>query len=276
MVKILSIVNQKGGVGKTTTAINLSACLAHNYRRTILIDLDPQGNATSGVGVQKQNLGRTIYDVLIEGVPFSEVLQPTALDHLRVAPSNNDLLSAEWHLSSDEEGKFALRQALSEFLWDEPEAQRPDYIVIDCPPSLGQLSLNAILASNSVIIPVQCEYYALEGLAGILSSTTLLRQNFNNHLSLEGILLTMADRRLNLSRQVEEDIRKAYGAYVFSNVVARSVRLSEAPSHGLPIILYDPESPGAAAYLDITQEVIEHEAKSARTWPLRPSLGSAR
>lgn len=268
--------NQKGGVGKTTTAINLSACLAHNYRRTILIDLDPQGNATSGVGVQKQNLGRTIYDVLIEGVPFSEVLQPTALDHLRVAPSNNDLLSAEWHLSSDEEGKFALRQALSEFLWDEPEAQRPDYIVIDCPPSLGQLSLNAILASNSVIIPVQCEYYALEGLAGILSSTTLLRQNFNNHLSLEGILLTMADRRLNLSRQVEEDIRKAYGAYVFSNVVARSVRLSEAPSHGLPIILYDPESPGAAAYLDITQEVIEHEAKSARTWPLRPSLGSAR
>lgn len=275
MVKIISIVNQKGGVGKTTTAINVAACLAQRLRRTILLDLDPQGNATSGLGIAKQGLEQTVFDMLIEGVPFAKILKPGPVENLWVAPANSDLLSAEWHLSTEDSDKFTLKQALCEFLWEEPEFSRPEYIVIDCPPSLGQLSLNAILASDSLIIPVQCEYYALEGLAGILSSTTLLRQNFNNHLSLEGILLTMADRRLNLSRQVEEDIRRAYGAYVFGNVISRSVRLSEAPSHGLPIILYDPESPGASAYQDMTQEVIDHEAKSVRTWPLRPTGGSA-
>jgi len=269
VVKVLSIVNQKGGVGKTTTAINLAACLAQRMRRTVLIDMDPQGNATSGLGIDKNKLDGTIYDTLLEGVPFSNILQPVSFDHLQVAPANSDLLSAEWHLSTEESGKQVLRQALNEYLWNVTETTRPEFILIDCPPSLGQLSLNAILASDSLIIPVQCEYYALEGLAGILSSTTLLRQSFNPRLSLEGILLTMADRRLNLSRQVEEDIRRAYGAHVFQTIVSRSVRLSEAPSHGLPIIQYDPESAGASAYQEITQEVIDHEAKSARTWPVR-------
>ncbi len=274
MVRIISIVNQKGGVGKTTTAINLAACLAQRMRRTILIDLDSQGNATSGLGIVKEKIEKSIYDTLIEGVPFSEILLPVSFENLWVAPANSDLLSAEWHLSTEESGKDVLRQALAEFLWNEPVSKRPEYILIDCPPSLGQLSLNAVLSSDSMIIPVQCEYYALEGLAGILSSTTLLRQNFNNRLALEGILLTMADRRLNLSRQVEEDIRRAYGTQVFRTVIPRSVRLSEAPSHGLSIIHYDPESPGSAAYLEVTQEIIDHETKSARTWPLRPALGS--
>lgn len=272
---MLSVVNQKGGVGKTTSAINLAACLAHRGRRTILIDFDPQGNATSGVGFAKQCVEKTVYDALIEDVPFREILLETAFDNLQLAPANSDLLSAEWHLAGDDSGKYVLKQSLSQYLWSEPEKTRPDYIIIDCPPSLGQLSLNALLASDSVVFPVQCEYYALEGLAEILSSTTLLRQNFNEHLALEGILLTMVDRRLNLSRQVEEDIRQAYGSNVFSTVIVRSVRLSEAPSHGLPIIHYDPGSPGSKSYIDLTQEIIDHETKSVRAWPLRPSVRSA-
>ena len=269
MVRVISIVNQKGGVGKTTSAINLAACLAQCKRRTVLIDMDSQGNATSGLGIDKNTVEKTIFDALIEGVPFAEVLQDVDFENLWVAPSNSDLLSAEWHLSTEETGKDVLKQALNEYIWETPELEKPDYILIDCPPSIGQLSLNAILASDSIIIPVQCEYYALEGLAEIISSTTMLRENFNNSLSLEGILLTMADRRLNLSRQVEEDIRRTYGENVFRAVVPRSVRLSEAPSHGLPIVQYDPESVGAVAYKEIAQEVIHHEAKSSRTWPFR-------
>jgi chromosome partitioning protein len=272
LVRIISIVNQKGGVGKTTTAINLAACLAHSQQKTILIDLDPQGNASSGLGIDKHSVEKTIYDTLIDETPFADVLSPHAMDTLQIAPANSDLLSAEWQVGMDQDSKWILKRALSEYLWNETENKRPDYIVIDCPPSLGLLSLCAILSSDSLIIPVQCEYYALEGLTEILKSTTLLRQNFNSRLALDGILLTMSDKRLNLSRQVEDDIRQAYGKVVFNTVITRSVRLSEAPSHGLPIISYDPSSVGAVAYSELAQEVIDHEAKSSRSWPIRPSL----
>jgi len=272
LTRIISIVNQKGGVGKTTTAVSLSACLAMLRYRTVLIDLDPQGNATSGLGFSKKELNHSMFDLLIEENPLDIILLPSPVENLSIAPSNNDLLSVEWELSGEEQGKYILKKELARFLWDRPADERPDFMIIDCPPSLGLLSLNAILASDSIVIPVQCEYYALEGLTEILASASMIRQSFNPRLSLEGILLTMADRRLNLSRQVEEDIRLAYKDYVFQTVISRSVRLSEAPSHGLPITLYDPDSPGAKAYLELTQEIIDHETKSTRPWPVRPAL----
>ncbi len=272
MTRIISIVNQKGGVGKTTTAVSLSSCLAEARRRTLLLDVDPQGNATSGLGWPKKELSRTVFDLLIDDSPLESILLPTPVEGLWLAPSNNDLLSVELELAGDDQGKFTLKKSLARFFWERSAEARPDYVIIDCPPSLSLLSLNAILASDSIVIPVQCEYYALEGLTEILASASMIRQSFNPRLSLEGILLTMADRRLNLSRQVEEDIRQAYKEYVFETVISRSVRLSEAPSHGLPITQYDPESPGARAYQELTQEVINHETKSARPWPVRPSL----
>ncbi|MGI6456867.1 MAG: ParA family protein [bacterium] len=270
MVRVISIVNQKGGVGKTTTAVNLAAGFSHLSKKTLLIDVDSQGNATSGLGIAKKELEKTIYDSLVDGMLLEEVLVPSVMENLLVAPSNSDLLSAEMFLGENEQGKTRLKTILADYLWKTEPEKRPDYIVIDCPPSLGQLTLNALLASDSVLIPVQCEYYALEGLTEILTSTTMLRQRFNPYLSLEGILLTMADRRLNLSRQVEDDIRGAYGNYVFDNVVQRNVRLSEAPSHGLPIIMYDPTSKGAESYVGLAKEIFENEEKSPRTWPLRP------
>ncbi|MEW6234559.1 MAG: AAA family ATPase [Candidatus Omnitrophota bacterium] len=271
VTRIIAIVNQKGGVGKTTTAVNLAACLAHNGMETILIDLDPQGNATSGVGINKRGVESSIFDPLIENIPLSSILRPTSMTSLRIAPSNNDLLSVEMHLASEENGNRRLRTALAQFLWSINAEKRVDYVIIDCPPSFGMLSMNAILAADSVLIPVQCEYYALEGLTEILTSTTVIREQYNKSLSLAGILLTMSDRRLNLSRQVEEDIRQAYCNYVFETVINRSVRLSEAPSYGMPIILYDPSSTGADSYISLALEVIENETKSLRPWPLRSS-----
>ncbi|MDX9753243.1 MAG: ParA family protein [bacterium] len=271
MVRIISLVNQKGGVGKTTTAINLGASLAYYGKRTLLIDLDSQGNATSGLGFAKRELEITSFDILVEKLPIQNALLPTGIPKFSLLPSNNDLLGAGPHLSTDEKGLLQLKRALSEYLWTVPNAEKADYILIDCPPSVGHLTLNAILASDSVLIPVQCEFYALEGLTDILTSATMLRETYNQKLALEGILLTMADRRLNLSRQVEEDIRTAYGPIVFENVIQRSVRLSEAPSHGIPILLYDFGNKGSDSYLGLAQEVIENEKKSSRPWPFRPS-----
>lgn len=272
MAKVICVINQKGGVGKTTSAVNLAACLAAKGHETILIDTDSQGNASSGLGINRAELNQTVFDVMIDEVPLQSILKPTKQPKLRVAPANNDLLSAELHLAGDPEGKRCLSRAIVRFFNDTPPALQPQYVVIDCPPSLGQLSINAILTSDSVIIPVQCEYYALEGLTDILTSTTMMRQNFNTSLSLEGILLTMADRRLNLSHQVEEEIRAVYRDYVFQRVIHRSVRLSEAPSHGLPIIQYDPQSIGAKSYMALAEEVINNETKSSRPWPLRPTV----
>ncbi len=272
MARVICIINQKGGVGKTTSAVNLAACLAARDNETLLIDIDSQGNATSGLGLNRAELTKTIFDVLIDEVPLHSILKPTKQAKLRIAPANSDLLSAELHLASDPDGKRCLSRAVVKYFNETPPADQPKYIIIDCPPSLGQLSINAILTSDSVIIPVQCEYYALEGLTDILTTTTMLRRNFNTGLSLEGILLTMADRRLNLSHQVEEEIRSVYRDYVFQSVIYRSVRLSEAPSHGAPIIQYDPQSIGAKAYMALAEEVIGNETKSPRPWPLRPSV----
>ncbi len=258
-------------MGKTTSAVNLSACLAHQGKNVILLDLDPQGNATSGIGVAKRD-SLSIYDCIVEGESLERILKPSVMDSLHVAPSNSDLLSAELFLSEEAEGDFRLKMVLQEFIFISTSGKAADYIVIDCPPSFGKLSLNALLASHSLLIPVQCEYYALEGLTEIVNTTTILRQKHNPNLSLEGILLTMADMRLNLSRQVEEEIRNAYGEFVFQSVIQRSVRLSEAPSHGLPIILYDPNSRGAQNYFSLAKEVIENETKSPRPWPFRASV----
>ncbi len=272
MSRVIAVVNQKGGVGKTTSAVNLASCLADEGFPTLLIDVDPQGNATSGVGVDKRGLQSTIYDSLLEEVPLADILVESNVERLRVAPSNSDLLSAEWSLTEDSNGKVQLKRVLAEYFWNTQGEPMTDFVVVDCPPSFGHLTLNAILAADSVLVPVQCEYYALEGLTEILTSTTLIREQYHPQLALEGILLTMADRRLNLSRQVEEDIRAAYGDYVFQSVVSRSVRLSEAPSHGLPIIMYDPSSVGALSYNKLAQEVLDYEKKSTRSWPLRASV----
>ncbi len=271
MSHIISVINQKGGVGKTTTSVNLSASLASLNQNVIIIDFDPQGNATSGVGIDKNHLDRTIFDALADEATFLSTIFSTVIPRLHISPANHDLLSAEIHFSSSENGKMRLKNTLSEFFWFSPSVDHPDFIIIDCPPSLGQLTINAILASDSILIPVQCEYYALEGLTEIINSSTMIRDSFNPSLSLEGILLTMADRRLNLSQQVEEDIRSAYGENVFNSVIYRSVRLSEAPSHGLPILKYDQNSPGALSYLNLAKEVIENEKKSSRSWPFRSS-----
>lgn len=271
MAKIISIVNQKGGVGKTTTAINLAAGLAHQGKKTLLIDIDSQGNATSGLGVQKAILDQTIYDVFSNEADLAAIIRNGPMENLRVAPANSDLLSAEWFLGSEDDGKTRLKNAINTYT-ESGVSWLPDYIVVDCPPSLGQLTINAIITSNSILVPVQCEYYALEGLTEILQSATMLRDRLNPQLRLEGILLTMADRRLNLSQQVEQEIRNVYAGLVFQNVIFRSVRLSEAPSHGVPITMYDPSSKGAEAYLGVAEEVIRHETQSPGPWPVRPTL----
>jgi len=272
MVRIISIANQKGGVGKTTTAINLSACLAAGERKVVLIDLDPQGNATSGLGIEKRKLATSMFDVLVEQESLQTVLTSSSVDYLSVAPANSDLVAAEYHLSASSLGTRQLQRAVSQYLWNSSAERLPAYIVIDCPPSVGYLTINALLAADSVLIPVQAEYYALEGLTELFDSMTLLRQQYNPKLALEGILLTMVDSRTNLARQVEEEIREAYRESVFVTRIRRSVRLGEAPSHGVPIILYDIRSHGAEDYLALAREIILNEKKSPRPWFVRPSL----
>jgi len=256
MAEIIAICNQKGGVGKTTTAINVAACLAAAEKNTLLIDMDPQGNASTGLGINKYEVEASIYDVLMRGVDIRTVIQNLYLSHLSIIPSNTELVGAELELVDLVSRETKFKEALAGI------QDSYDFIIVDCPPSLGLLTLNALTAAQSVLIPVQCEYYAMEGMADLQRTIGLVQKGLNTSLKVRGIVLTMFDARNNLSRQVTEEVRQFFGDVVYESVVPRNVRLSEAPSYGKPIILYDVNSKGAASYLALAQEIMGIKAEN--------------
>ena len=250
MGKVISVANQKGGVGKTTTTVNLATLLAKKGKKVLLIDTDPQGNATSGLGITKE-LELSVYDILVGETTFEETVQETAIKNLKVCPSNISLAGAEVELVSMMSREQRLKVKLDEV------KEQYDYILIDCPPSLGLVTLNAFTASDSVLIPVQCEYFALEGLGQLLNTVNLVKKHLNKNLEIEGALLTMYDARTNLSNQVVKEVKKYFEDKVYKTVIPRNVRLSEAPSYGMPISIYDPKSKGAKAYEKFTKELLK-------------------
>lgn len=250
MARVISIANQKGGVGKTTTAVNLSACLAQKGKRVLLIDTDPQGNATSGLGIEAHT-DRSVYNVLVDDMEISETIVTTMVKKLDVCPANINLAGAEIELVSMVSRENRLKDAVDK-IRDEY-----DYILIDCPPSLGLITLNAFTASDSVLVPIQCEYYALEGLGQLINTIKLVQKHLNPDLIVEGVILTMFDARTNLSTQVAREVEKYFGNKVFQTIIPRNIRLSEAPSHGLPITLYDAESKGAETYKKLAKELVK-------------------
>ncbi|MEN6314014.1 MAG: AAA family ATPase [Clostridiaceae bacterium] len=252
MAKVIAIANQKGGVGKTTTAVNLSSCLAFKGKKVVIIDIDPQGNTTSGLGIDKKTIDKSIYEVLINDEDIENALMKTAVENLSICASNIQLVGAEVELVSVISRETRMKDALKNI------RDKFDYILIDCPPSLGLLTLNALTASDTILVPIQCEYYALEGLSQLMNTVKLVQRHLNPTLDVEGVVLTMFDARTNLSMQVVEDVKKYFRNKVYRTVIPRNVRLSEAPSFGLPIILYDPKSKGAECYLDLAQEVIDY------------------
>lgn len=250
MAKVIAVANQKGGVGKTTTAVNLAGWLALMHYRVLLIDIDPQGNATSGYGINKDSLEKSIYNVIIDNCPIKEVLVPRVLEELDLVPANIDLAGAEVELVSLEEREKILKKSI------EPVLDDYSYLIIDCPPSLGLLTINALVAADSVLVPIQCEYYALEGVGQLMNTIGLVQQNLNKKLQLQGVVMTMFDGRTNLSIQVVDEVKKHFRGKLYSSIIPRNVRLSEAPSHGKPVMIYDKRSRGAAVYEELAKEIV--------------------
>jgi chromosome partitioning protein len=256
MGKITAIANQKGGVGKTTSAINITASLAAAGKRVLLIDADPQGNTTSGIGIDKERLSSSLYDIFTETKTIEEIIIDTNIDHLKLIASNIELIGAELELAGKEGRETILKKSL------EPVIHKFDYIFIDCPPSLSLLTLNALVAAESLLIPMQCEYYALEGISMLMRTYELIKSSFNPTLEIEGILLTMFDGRNSLACQVTDELRKHFGDKVYQTVIPRNITLAEAPSHGKPVIYYDIRSKGAQSYLELAKEIIGNETRA--------------
>ena len=256
MARVISIANQKGGVGKTTTAINLAAALAACELKVLLVDSDPQGNSTTGVGVTKVQDGRTLYDALLGDSTLEEVVQKTESAELDLVAADQNLVATNLDLVDQENRESRLQKALA------PLKHKYDYVIVDCPPALDLLTLNALVASDSVLVPIQCEFFALEGISQLMDTIDRLKSAFNPDLKIEGVLLTMYDDRTNLTRQVENDLREFFGSEVFKTVIPRSVRLAEAPSFGKSILAYDPRSRGAEAYIQLAKEVLAHEQRA--------------
>ncbi|MGI5892019.1 MAG: ParA family protein [Bacillota bacterium] len=256
MTKVVAVVNQKGGVAKTTTVVNLSSYLAKEGKKMLLVDMDPQGNATSGVGIDRRKVKYCVYDVLINGAPAESVILTSQFENLDILPATIQLAGAEIELVSAISRESKLKKAL------KPLKGRYDYMLLDCPPSLGLLTLNALTAADSIIVPLQCEYYALEGVSQLMNTFELVKRHLNSTLALEGVLLTMYDARTNLSAQVAEEVKEYFAEKVFDAIIPRSIRLSEAPSHGLPICYYDPKSKGAEYYQQLAYEFLARQELS--------------
>ena len=250
MGRVIAVANQKGGVGKTTTAINLSACLAEKGQKVLAIDMDPQGNMTSGLGIDKDEVEKNIYDLMIGQVGVEEVLQKEAIENLDIIPTSIDLSAAEIELIGVDDKEFIIRNAIA------PIKDNYDYIIIDCPPSLSMLTINAMTTADSVLVPIQCEYYALEGLSQLIHTVELVKERLNPILKIEGVVFTMYDARTNLSLQVVENVKENLQQNIYKTIIPRNIRLAEAPSYGMPINLYDPKSTGAESYMLLAEEVI--------------------
>ena len=253
MGRVIAVANQKGGVGKTTTAINLSACLAEKGQKVLAIDMDPQGNMTSGLGIDKDEVEKNIYDLMIGQVGVEEVLQKEAIENLDIIPTSIDLSAAEIELIGVDDKEFIIRNAIA------PIKDNYEYIIIDCPPSLSMLTINAMTTADSVLVPIQCEYYALEGLSQLIHTVELVKDRLNSKLEIEGVVFTMYDARTNLSLQVVENVKDNLQQNIYKTIIPRNIRLAEAPSYGLPINKYDPKSTGAESYMRLADEVIERE-----------------
>jgi chromosome partitioning protein len=262
MGKIISIANQKGGVGKTTTAVNLASSLAAIEHSTLIVDIDPQSNSTSGLGIEPKTVSSSVYEVMVGGMELSDAIRETELPFLSLVPSHINLVGAEIEMVDRNERERILAKAI------EPVKDQYDFIIIDCPPSLGLLTINALTASHSVLIPVQCEYFALEGLGQLLNTIKIVRQHLNPDLEIEGVLLTMYDNRTRLSNQVADEVKRYFDDRVFSSVISRNVRLAEAPSFGKPAILYDANSVGAKNYLSLAREIIQRNKKMFKDSPV--------